>query len=218
MCDRLTNKPSMPGQYRTSPGIFQVAGIPAPSASRLVPSHVRRAVTLGLRPRQAIYTESQGGAAFCRRMLVILLFLSACAFDTPRVFADTSNEAPGSSRTEDHVHVTARRAGDALLITLRIDPGYHINANPASDDYLIATSVAFAGPVPERIVYPSGIPFKPAFADKPIEVYEGTVIVAATFTTEVLERTHDLGFTVTAQACTKVICLPPNDITARATW
>jgi hypothetical protein len=149
---------------------------------------------------------------------VILLFLSACGFNTPRVFADTSNEAPGSSRTKDHVHVTARRAGESLLITLRIDPGYHINANPASDDYLIATSVAFAGPVPERIVYPPGVPFKPAFADKPIEVYEGTVIVAATFTTEVLERTHDLGFTVTAQACTKVICLPPNDITARATW
>jgi len=209
--DRLTNEPSMPGQYRTSPAIFQVARIP-------VPSHVRCAVTAGLRPWQAICPESQGGAAFCRRMLVILLFLSACAFDTPRVFADTSNEAPGSSRTEDHVHVSARRAGDALLITLHIDPGYHINANPASDDYLIATSVAFAGPVPERIVYPSGIPFKPAFADKPIEVYEGTVVVTATFTTGVLERAHDLGFTVTAQACTKVICLPPNDITARATW
>jgi len=218
MRDRLTNEPSMPGQYRTSPGIFQVAGIPAPAASRPVPSRVRRAVTPGLRPWQPICAKSQRRAAFCRRMLVILLCLSACAFDTPRVFADTSKEAPGSSRTEDHVHVTARRAGDALLITLHIDPGYHINANPASDDYLIATSVAFAGPVPERIVYPSGIPFKPAFADKPIEVYEGTVVVTATFTTGVLERAHDLGFTVTAQACTKVICLPPNDITARATW
>ena len=151
-------------------------------------------------------------------MLVILLFLSACAFDTPRVFADTSKEAPGSSRTEDHVHATARRAGDALLITLRIDPGYHINANPASDDYLIPTTVVFAGSVPERIVYPPATPFKPAFADAPINVYEGTVVVAATFTTGVLERAHDLGFTVTAQACTKEICLPPNDITARTTW
>jgi hypothetical protein len=158
------------------------------------------------------------GAALCRRMLMIWLFLLACGFNTPRVFADASDEVPGSSRTEDHVQVTARRAGDTLLITLRIDPGYHVNANPASDDYLIATSVAFAGAVPERIVYPPEIPFKPAFADKPIEVYEGTVVVAATFTTDALDRAHDLGFTVTAQACTKVICLPPNDITARATW
>jgi hypothetical protein len=151
-------------------------------------------------------------------MLVILPFLSVYAFDTPCVFANLSNEAPGSSRTQDHIHVTARRAGDALLITLRIDPGYHINANPASDDYLIATSVAFAGPVPERTVYPPGVPFKPAFADDPINVYEGTIVVAATFTTGVLDRAHGLGFTVTAQACTKEICLPPDDITARATW
>ena len=217
MRDRLTNEPSMPGQYRTSPGICQVARIPAPSASRPVPSHVRRAVTPGLWPWTTC-AESQRGAAFCRRVLVILLFLSACAFDAPRVFADTSNEAPGSSRTEDRVHVTARRGGESLLITLRIDSGYHINANPASDDYLIATSVAFAGPVPERIVYPSGIPFKPAFADAPINIYEGTVVVTATFAPGALDRTHELGFTVTAQACTKEICLPPNDITARTTW
>jgi len=86
MRDRLTNEPSMPGQYRTSPAIFQVARIPAPAASRPVPSHVRRAVTPGLRPWQQICAKSQRGAAFCRRMLVILLCLSACAFDTPRVF------------------------------------------------------------------------------------------------------------------------------------
>jgi hypothetical protein len=151
-------------------------------------------------------------------VLLVLLFLSAYGLNTPRVFAATSNEAPGSSRTEDHVRVTARRAGDAFLITLRIDPGYHINANPASDDYLIATSVAFAGPVPEHIVYPPGIPFKPAFADDPINVYDGTVVVAATFAPGALDRTHELGFTVTAQACTKNICLPPDDIAVHATW
>jgi hypothetical protein len=151
-------------------------------------------------------------------VLPVLLYLSAYGLDTPRGFADTSNEVPGSSRTEDHVHVTARRAVDALLITLRIDPGYHINANPASDDYLIATSVAFAGPVAERIVYPPGISFKPAFAGDPINVYDGTVVVTATFAPGALDRTHELGFTVTAQACTKNICLPPDEIAAHATW
>ena len=216
--NRLTEEPNMPDQHKTGSESCQAIRMPASVTSPSVASGTRRALAAPLSRWRSICSESPCCAAFCRRMLVILLFLSACAFDTPRVFADTSKEAPGSSRTEDHVHVTARRAGDALLITLRIDPGYHINANPASDDYLIATSVAFAGPVPERIVYPSGIPFKPAFADKPIEVYEGTVVVTATFTTEGLERAHDLGFTVTAQACTKVICLPPNDITARATW
>ena len=124
---------------------------------------------------------------------------------------------PGSSRTEDHVHVTGRRAGGALLITLGIDPGYHLNANPASNKYLIPTTIVFDGVAPERIAYPSGISFKPAFADEPIDVYEGSVVVAATFPNGALDGAHDLGFTVTAQACTKDICLPPNDITARAT-
>jgi len=175
-------------------------------------------VTAALARWRANRSGSLSAAAFCRRILVILLFLSACGFNTPRVFADIPNEAPGSSHTEDHVHVTARRAGDDLLITLQIDPGYHINANPASDDYLIPTGVAFAGSVPERIVYPPAKSFKPAFADEPIDVYEGSVVVVATFPAGALDRTHELGFTVTAQACTKVICLPPNDITTRATW
>jgi hypothetical protein len=203
----------MRARYKTRVEVRQGALMLDLRVSRFGPSRVRAAATAALSQRQTMR-----GAALCRRMLLILLFLLACGVDTPRVFADTSDEVPGRSRTEDHVRVTARRAGDTLLITLRIDPGYHVNANPASDDYLIATSVAFAGAEPERIVYPPGIPFKPAFADKPIQVYEGTVIVAATFTTEVLDRAHDLGFTVTAQACTKVICLPPNEITARATW
>ena len=210
---RLTKKPNMRARYKTRVEVRQGALLLGFRVSRFGPSRARAAVTAALSQWQRMR-----GAALCRRMLLILLLLSACGFNTPRVFADTSTEVPGSSRTEDHVHVTARRAGDTLLITLRIDPGYHVNANPASDDYLIATSGAFAGAVPERIVYPPGIPFKPAFADDPIDVYEGTVVVAATFTTGVLDRTHDLGFTVTAQACTKVICLPPNDITARATW
>jgi len=192
--------------------------MPASVTSPSVASDTRRALAAPLSRWRSICSGSPCSAAFWRRVLPVLLYLSAYGLDTPRGFADTSNEVPGSSRTEDHVHVTARRAVDALLITLRIDPGYHINANPASDDYLIATSVAFAGPVAERIVYPPGISFKPAFAGDPINVYDGTVVVTATFAPGALDRTHELGFTVTAQACTKNICLPPDDIAVHATW
>ena len=159
--NRLTKEPNIRARYKTRAEVRQDALLLDLRVSRLGPSRVRAAVTPAPSQRQTMR-----GAALCRRMLMIWLFLLACGFNTPRVFADTSNEAPGSSRTKDHVHVTARRAGESLLITLRIDPGYHINANPASDDYLIPTGVAFAGFVPERIIYPRAIPFKPAFADK----------------------------------------------------
>jgi hypothetical protein len=157
----------------------------------------------------------RGAAAFCRRIaLAALLFWSVCGV----ALADTSIVAPGGSRTEDHVHIAARRAGDTLLITVRIDPGYHVNANPASAEYLIPTSVTFESITAERIAYPPAISFTPAFADEPIDVYEGTVVVTATFAAGTLGRTHDLGFTITAQACTREICLPPDDITGRVAW
>ena len=215
--NRRTTKPSIPGQHRTGPESCQVVRMPASLTSSSVASRAR-AWAAQLSRWRSICSESPRSAGFCRSMLLVPLFLSVYGLNTPRVFAAISNEVPGSSRTEDHVHVTARRAGDAFLITLRVDPGYHINANPASDDYLIPTTVAFAGSVPERIVYPPATLFKPAFADAPINIYEGTVVVTATFAPGALDRTHELGFTVTAQACTKEICLPPNDITARTTW
>ena len=216
--NRLTEEPNMPDQHKTGSESCQAIRMPASVTSPSVASGTRRALADPLSRWRSICSGSPCSAAFWCRVLPVLLFVSAYGLDTPRGFADTSNEAPGSSRTQDHVHVTVRRAGDAFLITLRTDPGYQINANPASDDYLIPTTVVFAGSVPERIVYPPATPFKPAFADAPINVYEGTVVVTATFAPGALDRTHELGFTVTAQACTKEICLPPDDITARATW
>jgi hypothetical protein len=206
--NRLTNEPSMRGEHKT--------GVKIPQATRMLarrPSS-RRAVTGALSRWRTNFSKSAAAAAVCRHIMVAVLVLPPYGV----VLVDTSIEAPGSSRTEDHVRVTGRRAGDVVLITLRIDPGYHVNANPASNEYLIPTTIAFHGVAPERIAYPPATPFRPAFADEAIDVYEGTVVVAASFPMGALDRVHDLGFTVTAQACTKEICLPPNDITGRATW
>ena len=105
-----------------------------------------------------------------------------------------------------------------LLVTLRVDPGYHINANPATTDNLIATSVAFSGVAPEKIAYPPPSPFKTRFADDVLDVYGGTVVITATFSAGTLNRMHGLSLTVTAQACTEDVCLLPDDIPARAAW
>ena len=118
--------------------------------------------------------------------------------------------------TADHVHVIkAERlgpGGETLLITVRVDPGYHVNANPASSEYFIPTSVAFGDLKPARVVYPPPIRFKPRFVEDTIDVYEGTVVITATFPAGALDRLHPLMFTVTAQACTDVICLPPDEL------
>jgi len=156
----------------------------------------------------------------------------AGAFGLPQLHAGQSGDlapklevdraVPALGGTADHVHVVGVRRpsgrSDLLLITSRIDPGYHINANPPSFDNLIPTSVAFVGVMPNRIAYPPPIRFKPRFTDDTLDVYEGTVVITATFSPGALDQTHGLSFTATAQACTAEICLPPDEIPARATW
>jgi hypothetical protein len=209
--NRLTNKPGITLQHKTGVEVCKPhTRCPASFPVRELLSLTRHKRCAQLLPGRLLGISKR--AAFCRDMMVMLLFLSGYGV----AFADNSIMVSGSLRTGDHVHVNARRAGDALLITMHIDSGYHINANPASEEYLIPTSIAFDGVAPERIVYPPATRFKPAFADEPIDVYEGSVVVTATFPAGA--GAHDLGFTVTAQACTKEICLPPRDIAGRANW
>jgi hypothetical protein len=171
-------------------------------------------------------------AMWFRRLGLSLVLALAAAFGLPPLQAGQSGDLapnlgvdrtpPALSGTANHVHVVSvrrpSRGSDMLLITLRIDPGYHVNANPASSENLIPTSIAFAGLVPERIAYPPPIRFKPRFTDDTLDVYERIAVITATFSVGALDRTHGLSLTVTAQACTAVICLPPDEIPARATW
>jgi hypothetical protein len=121
--------------------------------------------------------------------------------------------------TVDHVHVIrvdrASTDPDSLLIKLRIGPGFHINANPASEDYLIPTSVVFGGIQPEHVSYPPPVAFKPRFSDEPINVYEGTVTISASYPKGTLDLEAVSKITVTVQACTDQICLPPAELIVR---
>lgn len=118
--------------------------------------------------------------------------------------------------TADHVRVTAvdRVVGDTdqVVVTVEIDAGFHINANPASFDYLIPTMLNLAGQAPLRVAYPPPIRFKPKFSDDVLAVYDGTIRIAAEFPRGALARIPRLSGGVTAQACTDEICLPPADL------
>jgi uncharacterized protein len=111
----------------------------------------------------------------------------------------------------------ANRSGDEdeLAVTLRIDEGFHINANPASLPYLIPTSLSFEGIAPLRIAYPAAFRFKPDFTDEPLDVYQGTVVITAFLPKDALKQLPALHASVTVQACTDAICLPPADLAIR---
>jgi uncharacterized protein YyaL (SSP411 family) len=102
----------------------------------------------------------------------------------------------------------ARWQGQRLTVSLRIAPGWHVNANPASFDYLIPTRLEFAGAAPGAVHYPKAESFRAAFARAELAVYAGAVNIVATFADG--RRPQQAWLHV--QACSDEICLPPDRI------
>jgi hypothetical protein len=116
-----------------------------------------------------------------------------------------------------HVSATVKGASlddhDEILTTLTIDPGYHVNANPASLDYLIPTVITVPGAPEARVTYPAGQIFRPKFSPEGISVYEGSVEIKAELPKGALASATREPLQVEVQACTAQICLPPATLT-----
>ncbi len=105
-----------------------------------------------------------------------------------------------------------------IVVTLNIKHPYHVNANPASESFLIPTTVnvepvtgiRFAQPV-----YPKGIQREFAFTGgKKIGVYEGKTIIRipATPDKRLKAGTVTIKGKVNYQACDERACYPPGDL------
>lgn len=144
----------------------------------------------------------------------MLIILIVCAALTPATLR--AAELADSAQHVRVVNAIRNDAGDEFAVTLRVAPGYHVNANPATLDYLIPTALKFVGLEPIRIVYPAPVQFRPKFANQEIAVYQGTVVIAALFPKGALGRVKSLRAMVTVQACTEIICLPPSELPVRS--
>jgi thiol:disulfide interchange protein DsbD len=105
-----------------------------------------------------------------------------------------------------------------LTLQLSIKKPYHVNANPASEDYLVPTTATVnktKGITAGKPSYPAPLMRKFGFYPKPLKVYEGTTTVKVPIT---LARgaavPASLSGSVRYQACDHNSCLPP----ATATW
>ena len=128
-------------------------------------------------------------------------------------FTPSAHSVNNPLTTEAVVRVSAFvKAGteqDEVVVTLQIDDGYHVNANPATYDYLIATSVTFDGFTPTQVRYPEATLFKPSFAPAGLKVYEGKVTLEASFPKGAVGTDRVISAVVSTQACNSEICLPP---------
>ena len=169
-----------------------------------------------LRPWRSRPAATAAVLVIATLLLWLSRFLSGEHINVPPSDVAASSQTARLADTRDFVHVIDVRQSaandDELVVTLRIDPEFHINANPASFAELIATRLAFVGVEPTKIVYPDPVRFKPKFVDEWIDVYQGTIAIEALFPDGTLAQTLTPEGTVAAQACTDEVCLPPAEL------
>jgi uncharacterized protein len=133
------------------------------------------------------------------------------------------SEKPGQVSPSQAVTASAAeinlRAGDAAEAEIKIivAGGYHINGNPASEDYLRPTELKIETAAKITVgkpVYPKTEMKKFNFNDKPISVYEDTVIIKLPVRAD---KTATIGQTILrgtiqAQPCNDNACFPTRNI------
>ena len=124
--------------------------------------------------------------------------------------ATRSSAGPLAAIAGEVVRVTGRLHGEGtwrrFVLELDVREGWHLNANPASLPFLVATAVQ-PGSGPLRSVrYPDGETLLPPSAPDPVAVYRGHVRIEGE--TQVREGVAPR-VRLTYQACDDLRCLPP---------
>jgi thiol:disulfide interchange protein DsbD len=103
-------------------------------------------------------------------------------------------------------------------VTLAVLKGWHVNANPATDENSIATEVGVTGSGAlgaAKALYPKPRIEKLSFSDQPLLVFDGETVVQVPISASALAKpgAYVLSGTVRFQACNDQLCLPPASAT-----
>jgi len=151
------------------------------------------------------------------------LFLLACLLLVAACSKPAVNKEPAQVSSTSVVKVTPQEitlakntSGDAV-VRLKVQDGYHVNANPASFSYLIPTELkvtSASGVSVDFITYPDPVTRTFSFADEPLKVYEGDTMVKAKLKAAPSAETgtHNLSAQLRVQACNDQVCYPPGQI------
>jgi uncharacterized protein len=106
-----------------------------------------------------------------------------------------------------HEHQDGTRS---FRLTLDVAPGWHLNANPAGADFLVPTEVRGEGLELREVRYPPGQEVSLGFAQEPLPVYQGRVVIEG----EIAAGAEELGgrggsLILVYQPCDESRCLPP---------
>ncbi len=113
----------------------------------------------------------------------------------------------------------AGKRGEALQVKIPVvvQPGYHVNSNTPSDEYLIPLKLTWKSPgalVGGPVIYPKPSMEKYEFSEKPLSVYTGSFDLVANFKVAPA-ATAGPGAAVGQlhyQACNNRACFPPKTV------
>lgn len=169
---------------------------------------------------------------------LLCALLSACARNSAPAnspAADSSNAAASSnanasrpapkSPLEGIVSASGERvemsAGGTAKTSVRLSirSGYHVNANPATEKFLIPTALSVkpdAGFTVENIDYPKPLRKKFPFAEVPLDIYEGDAVIKFKLRAppDLKAGPHTLRADLRVQPCDDQTCFPPTNIAA----
>ena len=154
-----------------------------------------------------------------KRCLVICA-LSAAAYSS---FAPATNSQVPSGKevVKPEVYASMEPAGRGgsfqIAVVMNIRAGFHVNAREKSEEYLIATDLKAqlpSGFTGDEVIYPKGKLETFTFSKKPLNVYQGKVILLLpinALATAPLGEQH-IPLKLRYQACSTELCLPPTTL------
>lgn len=100
----------------------------------------------------------------------------------------------------------------ALQFNLR--PGYHVNSNTPSEDYLIPLKLTWnEGPLEAAgATFPKPETHKYSFSQKPLSVYTGDFEIVTHFKAKATPGVATMTGKLRYQACNDSMCLPPKTL------
>jgi uncharacterized protein YyaL (SSP411 family) len=133
------------------------------------------------------------------------------------VAAAEHRESPSMQATPGPAGASAADTAGAwrpFRLVLDVAPGWHLQANPPSESFLVATTVAAEGADLRNLSYPAGEAIQVSFSERPISVYRGDVEIAgeaALGEGEPAANGRGTGprLLLTYQLCDDRRCLPP---------